>query len=92
MPGITRDAGTDTAQLTNINWQWSELIETELANNKPVVRIGDRIKPHGKHKHRHAKMVTGSGSVYTNNKKTCRQGDKASCGHHATGSANTFVN
>ena len=87
MRGITRNSGKDSAG--------SKIIQGSpnvFANNKPVVRIGDKVKGHGSGKHGHPRMATGSNNVFTNNIPTCRKGDKATCGHHSTGSSDTFVN
>ena len=65
---------------------------TVFANDHPVVRLLDRVAPHGKRRHRSAYIITTSPDVYVNNIKTCRQGDLANCGHIATGSSNVFVN
>lgn len=87
MPGITRDAGQDSAGGAII--QGSPNV---FANNKPVARIGDRVAGHGDAPHSSPVMAEGSGNVFTNNIPTCRAGDQATCGHPATGSSNVFVN
>ena len=87
MRGITRDAGKDRAGGPIIKGS-----PNVFANNKPVVRKGDLIARHGKGSHSAPVMLTGSSDVYTNNIRTCRKNDLASCGHHSTGSPNTFVN
>lgn len=87
MPGIVRDAGTDVTGGRNIQGS-----PTVFANNKPVVRVGDFIQPHGTGAHAGPRMVQGSSNVFTNNIRTCRRGDSANCGHRASGSSNVFVN
>ncbi len=87
MPGIVRDAGRDTAGGPII--QGSSNV---FANGSPVVRVGDRIMPHGKGPHAAPVMVSGSGNVLTNNIPTCRAGDSANCGHRASGSGDVIVN
>lgn len=87
MPGVTRNAGRDAAAGRNIQGS-----PTVFANNDPVVRIGDRVLPHGTGVHAGPVMASGSGNVFTNNIPTCRQGDVATCGHRSTGSGDVFVN
>ncbi len=87
MPGIARDAGTDTAGGAII--QGSPNV---FANGQPVVRIGDAVQPHGRGPHAGPVMVGGSGNVKANGIGVSRAGDAASCGHSATGSGNVFAN
>lgn len=87
MPGISRDAGQDSAGGAII--QGSPNV---FADNKPVVRIGDAVQGHGKGEHAGPVMAEGSPNVFTNNIPTCRQGDAATCGHRSTGSGDVFVN
>ena len=61
-------------------------------NGKPVVRVGDKVSPHGPGAHNSPKMIEGSTTVFCNGKPVCRNGDKASCGHTASsGSGNVYV-
>jgi uncharacterized Zn-binding protein involved in type VI secretion len=87
MPGISRDAGQDSAGGAIIQGSGNV-----FANNKPVVRIGDAVAGHGPGAHGGPVMATGSGNVFTNNIPTCRAGDVATCGHPSSGSGNVFVN
>jgi len=85
--GITRDTGKDMTGGRNI--QGSPNV---FANNRPVVRLFDKVQPHGPGTHGGPRMASGSPNAFTNNKKTCRRGDVATCGHRAIGSSDTFVN
>ena len=87
MPGVVRDAGTDVTGGLNIQGS-----PTVFANNRPVVRVGDAVQPHGSGAHAGPRMIAGSSNVFTNNIRTCRAGDPANCGHRATGSSNVFAN
>lgn len=62
-----------------------------FVNDRPLVRVGDRISGHGSGKHGGPVMATGSSTVKTNGISTCKQGDVASCGHSATGSDNVRI-
>jgi len=57
-----------------------------FVNNNGAVRIGDAVTGHGKKKHRGPKMAQGSSTVYVNGIGVSRAGDKADCGHPASGS------
>lgn len=86
MPGIARNSGTDVAGGPLI--QGSSDV---FANFLPAVRIGDAVAGHGGGVHKTPSMATGSSTVFVNNIAVCRSGDKATCGHTATGSSNVFV-
>ena len=58
-------------------------------NGAQAVLAGANIAPHGDGAHSSAKMVGSSGSVFVNGLGVVRQGDVASCGHIATGTAQT---
>ena len=63
-----------------------------LVNEKPAIRIGDSILPHGRGSHSKAVMATGSGTVFVNNIPACRGGDIADCGHvSSSGSGNVIA-
>ena len=85
MPGVSRDNGQDTAG--GLISQGSPDVYVE---NKPAVRKGDLVSPHGNHST--ASMAAGSPNVYVNNLPVCREGDVATCGHVATGSSTVFAN
>ena len=87
MPGIARDAGTDSAGGAIIQGSGNV-----FANSKPVARIGDAVAGHGRGPHRGPVMASGSGNVFANSIGVCRAGDSASCGHPASGSGNVFAN
>ena len=87
MPGIARDAGTDSAGGAIIQGSGNV-----FANGKPVARIGDAVSGHGRGPHRGPVMASGSGNVFANSIGVCRAGDSASCGHPASGSGNVFAN
>lgn len=86
MPGVARDAGTDSAGGPII--QGSPNVFT---NGDPTVRIGDAVAGHGTGAHAGPTMAAGSGNVFTNNIATSRAGDPATCGHLATGSGDVFA-
>lgn len=87
MPGISRNAGRDSAGGPIISGS-----PNVFANNNPVARVGDAVMSHGLSPHNGPVMAVGSPNVFTNNISTCRQGDLASCGCASTGSGNVFVN
>ena len=87
MPGIARDAGTDSAGGAIIQGSGNV-----FANGKPVARIGDAVAGHGRGPQRGPVMASGSGNVFANSIGVCRAGDSASCGHPASGSGNVFAN
>lgn len=86
MPGVSRNAGTDTAGGPII--QGSPNVFT---NNDPTVRIGDAVQGHGPGVHAGPVMAEGSGNVFTNGIPTTRAGDLATCGDAATGSGDVFA-
>ena len=87
MPGVVRDDGEDMAGGVLIEGSPNVYVE-----NKPIVRIGDMVAPHGKGTHGSATMLDGSSDVYVNGMGVCREGDAANCGHVATGSSTVFAN
>jgi uncharacterized Zn-binding protein involved in type VI secretion len=63
-----------------------------IVNDKPAVRIGDSILPHGRASHSKAVMATGSSTVFVNSIPACRGGDIADCGHvSSSGSGNVIA-
>lgn len=86
MPGVSRDAGTDSAGGPII--QGSPDVYT---NNDPTVRVGDAVQGHAPGIHAAPVMAAGSGNVFTNNIATVRAGDPATCGDLATGSGDVFA-
>lgn len=83
MPGIARDSGTDLAGGSLIQGSPNVFV-----NGKPAVRKGDRVAGHGKPPHSGPVMIGCSSTVIVNGIGVCRAGDRASCGHPATGSPN----
>jgi uncharacterized Zn-binding protein involved in type VI secretion len=86
MPGVSRDAGTDSAGGPII--QGSPDVFT---NGDPTVRVGDAVAGHAPGIHAAPVMAAGSGNVFTNNISTVRAGDPATCGDLATGSGDVFA-
>ena len=82
MAGIAR-ATQDTAggTITGI------LAPTVFINGKPVACKGATVAPHGTGTHASSVMDEASTKVYANGQRVCRAGDKATCGHEATGSS-----
>lgn len=63
-----------------------------FVNDKPAVRIGDSVLPHGRRQHNTAVMATGSSTVFANSIPVSRNGDIANCGHSsAGGSSDVFA-
>lgn len=86
MPGVSRvNKDTGGEKITE------NLAPTVYVNNNPIVVKGAHIQYHGLPPHNNAHMVGSSSTVYANNILVCRKGDKASCGHAATGSDNVFA-
>lgn len=81
MPGVTREAdlagGAIKAGSPNV-----------FVNGKSATVVGIGIEPHGSSPHRDAKLSVGSSTVFVNGKALVRAGDKATCGHAASGSSN----
>lgn len=86
MPGVSRNAGTDSAGGAII--QGSPDVFT---NGDPTVRVGDAVAGHGPGSHAGPVMAAGSGNVFTNGISTVRAGDPATCGDLATGSSDVFA-
>lgn len=51
----------------------------------PVAVVGCPVVPHGKSPHNAPKMVEGVGWFTVNGIPVCHAGNKASCGHSASG-------
>lgn len=85
MPGVSR-VGVDTAGgvITGPG------CISVFVNGAPTSVLGDTIKSHGDSPHSSAKMVGSSVTVFAGGLPICREGDDASCGHTATGSADVF--
>lgn len=65
---------------------------TVFVDNKPAVRIGDSVQPHGRGSHNNPVMAVGSPTVFVNNIPVCREGDAANCGHKGSpGSSTVFA-
>ena len=64
---------------------------TVFCNGALVAVIGDAVAGHGVPPHAAPVMVGGSGTVFAGGIGVCRAGDAASCGHTATGSADTLA-
>lgn len=62
-----------------------------FVNGKSATVSGTPIKPHGKAPHNNSKLLVGSSTVFVNGKALIRAGDKATCGHSATGSSNVLA-
>ena len=81
MPGVTREldlaGGAIKAGSPNV-----------FVNGKSATVAGTGIEPHGSGPHRDAKLAVGSSTVFVNGKALVRAGDKATCGHAASGSSN----
>ena len=82
MPGIAR-VNIDTAGDTITG----NLAPKVQINGSPVVVVGATVKGHGSGTHAAPTMNEGSSTVFANGKAICRAGDKATCGHAATGSS-----
>lgn len=83
MTGIAR-ATQDTAggTITGV------LAPTVFVNGKPIACKGAIVAPHESGVHLSSVMDEASSKVYANGVRVCRAGDKATCGHAATGSGN----
>lgn len=85
MPGVSR-VNVDTAGGVIVG----KLAPTVFVNGKPIAVKGAEISSHGDSPHEGPVMQGSSSTVFANNKKICRRGDAATCGHTATGSSNVF--
>ncbi len=65
---------------------------TVFAENNLLMCLGDLVAPHGDSPHgtNPVPMVEASQKVFVGGRPVCRQGDKAQCGHPATGSSKVF--
>ncbi|MBK1890735.1 hypothetical protein Undi14_11890 [Undibacterium sp. 14-3-2] len=62
-----------------------------FVNGVPIAVKGAVVLGHGPGIHIAAVMVSHSTTVFAHDIQICRQGDRASCGHAATGSNNVFA-
>lgn len=67
------------------------LAPTVFVNGTNITVVGDLVAPHGTDPHAAPVMAEGSGSVYAQGIPVCRAGDRATCGHPATGSPDVFA-
>lgn len=84
MPGICRDndsAGGDLIPSQN----------TVFANDEEVIVDNDDVEGHGIPPHDSPTMVADSNDVYVGGILVCNEGDLATCGDAASGSADVFV-
>ena len=86
MPGISR-INQDTAGGTIIGI----LAPSVFVNGTPIAVLHCAVQGHGSGAHAGPVMAQASSSVFAESIPVCRQGDAASCGHPATGSANAFA-
>lgn len=86
MPGVAR-TGQDTAGGTILGMQ----APTVFVNGTPVAVLGDDVAGHGPGVHAGPVMAECSTTVFAHGIGICREGDAASCGDTATGSANVFA-
>ena len=84
MPGICRDNDTAGGNLAPSQ-------ETVFANGELVIVHGDGVAPHSSNPDHVATMVAGSNNVFIGGIAVCNAGDKATCGHAATGSGDVNV-
>lgn len=86
MPGICR-VGVDSAGGIILGGGQSFV----YANGALVAVDGDPVAPHGVAPHSAPVMIAGSKNVYINGIAVCNAGDRATCGHSASGSSNVNV-
>lgn len=88
MPGVSR-VGVDSAGGTIVG----NLAPTVFVNGSPIVVAGAAVTPHPFiPPHTTGPVMVGkSSTVFANGIGVCRQGDAASCGHTASGSADVFA-
>jgi len=88
MPGVVRKS-LDSAGGKELGGK----ISTVFVENANVVVVGDQVEPHGKAPHGPTPptMVEGSSTVFIEGHPVCREGDKASCGHTASGSSTVIA-
>lgn len=88
MPAVTRIT-KDSAGGTIIGNQAT----TVFVNGVCICVLGDKVQSHGSPPHSPPPpMVQSSNNVYAHGILICRKGDKAACGHAATGSPDVFAN
>ena len=87
MPGVCR-VGVDVAGGTIIGVVQNG---TVFANGSLVSVNNDPVQGHAPGVHAGPGMIAGSKNVFINGIAVCNAGDKATCGHPATGSSNVFV-
>jgi len=88
MPGVVRKT-KDAAGGKELGGQ----VSTVFVDGENVIVVGDKVEPHGKSPHGPSPptMVEGSSTVFIEGHPVCREGDKASCGHAASGSSTVFA-
>uniref|UniRef100_UPI0040475763 hypothetical protein n=1 Tax=Aliarcobacter sp. TaxID=2321116 RepID=UPI0040475763 len=64
---------------------------TVYANGSLVSVNNDPVAPHGVGVHAGPVMIANSKNVYVNGIAVCKEGNSATCGHPAGGSADVFV-
>lgn len=82
MPGVSRKT-VDTA-----GGPIKDGSSSVFVNGSGAVVIGASVTQHGSAPHAKPTLNIGSGTVFVNGKPLVRSGDKATCGHAATGSSN----
>lgn len=85
MPGVSRVTVDSAGGVIT-----GALAPTVYVNNNKIAVKGCAVASHGTAPHSAPTMQGSSSTVYANGIKVCRQGDAASCGHTASGSANVF--
>jgi len=69
-----------------------EGVNSVYVNGKPIAVVGAKVSPHGKGKHRSAKVQQGSGTVFAGGKAVTFVGAMDNCGHtRSSGSGDVFV-
>ena len=86
MPGISR-VGVDVAGGTIVG----DLAPTTFINGSHTVVLGAAVSSHGDSPHDNPIMIESSSSVFANGILVCREADKATCDHVASGSSNVFA-
>jgi uncharacterized Zn-binding protein involved in type VI secretion len=84
--GVSR-IGADSAGGTLIG---PPKTSTVFVNGNLVALDGVKVAPHGDNPHQSASVPSTSQTVYFEGQRPVRQGDRATCGHSATGSSNVF--
>lgn len=84
MPAIVVDKDLAGGEIVATLQQWLNI------EDRKVVVLGDKVKPHGSHDSAFIRMIEGSPWLSIGGRPVCRSGDLASCGHVADGSQNWF--